>query len=136
MRYQYGRGLTDGIFKTAASTEAGLIRGQFAAELALKLKAEGFIPDLIIGHPDWGEMVFVGEVYPGVKQIQIGEWYHLDTGFDREFGASDFADRCLVHARNATRALSIVEADRIVSATKFQASTFPASAAAAHIGHP
>jgi glycosyltransferase involved in cell wall biosynthesis len=125
LRYRVDRGSSAGIFKAAATTEAGLARGQYTAELALNLSREGFVPDLIIGHPDWGEMVFLSEVYPGVKQIQIGERYHFDIGFDPEFGAPDFADRCWVHARNAVRAISIVQADRIVSATKFQASTFP-----------
>jgi glycosyltransferase involved in cell wall biosynthesis len=129
LRWQHGRGSTPGIFKLAVRAEADLIRGQNAAELAVKLKEEGFVPDLIIGHPGWGEMVFLGEVYPGVKQIHLGEWYYYTTGsdidFDPEFGLPDFADRCRVHAKNAVLATSVLEAHRIVSPTKFQANTFP-----------
>jgi glycosyltransferase involved in cell wall biosynthesis len=129
LRWQLGRGSTPGIFKPAVRAEADLIRGQYAANLALKLKEEGFVPDLIIGHPGWGEMVFLGEVYPGVKQIQLGEWYYYTSGsdidFDPEFGTPDFAERCRVHAKNAVLSMSIVEAHRIVSPTKFQAGTFP-----------
>jgi glycosyltransferase involved in cell wall biosynthesis len=129
MRWRFGRGSTPNIFVPATRAEADLIRGHYAAEVARKLKEDGFIPDLIIGHPGWGEMVFLGEVFPGVKQIQIGEWYYRSTGtdfdFDPEFGLPDFADRCRGHAKNAVLALSVVEADKIVSPTQFQASTFP-----------
>src|SRR5262245_48352253 len=58
LRYQLGRGSTVGIFHAAQTTEVGLVRGHHTAEVALQLKSEGFVPDLIIGHPDWGEMVF------------------------------------------------------------------------------
>jgi glycosyltransferase involved in cell wall biosynthesis len=129
LRYQHGRSSSADIFKLAAKAEVDLIRGQDAAELALKLKAEGFVPDLIIGHPGWGEMVFLGEVFPGAKQIQIGEWYYYTLGgdidFDPEFATPTFADQCWVYAKNAVWALSAVEADRIVSPTKLQASAFP-----------
>src|SRR5262245_10671749 len=129
LRWQHSRGSTAGIFNLAVRAEADLIRGQNAAELAVKLKGEGFVPDLIIGHPGWGEMVFLGEVYAGVKQIQLGEWYYRSSGsdvdFDPEFGMPTFADQCRVHAKNAALAMSIVEANRIVSPTKFQASMFP-----------
>jgi glycosyltransferase involved in cell wall biosynthesis len=129
LRWQHGRGTTAGIFKLAVRAEADLIRGQHAAELARKLKDERFVPDLIIGHPGWGEMVFLGEVYPGVKQIQLGEWYYRASGgdvdFDPEFGLPDFADRCRVHAKNAVLAMSTLEAERIVAPTKFQAGMFP-----------
>jgi glycosyltransferase involved in cell wall biosynthesis len=127
LSWSLGRGSTPDIFPPATRAEGDLIRGQNAANLALKIKGEGFVPDLIIGHPGWGEMVFLGEVFPGAKQIQLGEWYYSgdDTNFDPEFGLPDFAERCRILAYNAVLALSVVEADRIVSPTQFQASTFP-----------
>src|SRR5262245_23403120 len=120
-RYQYGHSSPRGIFKLAERLEGELIRGKHAADLAAKLKGEGFVPDLIIGHPGWGEMVFLSEVYPGVKQIHLGEWYYRSSGsdvdFDPEFGMPTFADQCRVHAKNAVLAMSIAEACRIVSPT-------------------
>ena len=131
LRWQYRRGSSGGIFPLAVRAEADLIRAQYTADLALGLKGEGFVPDLIIGHPGWGEMAFLHEVYPKAKQIQIGEFYYLssggDVGFDPEFDAVTFADQCRVHAKNSVLAMSMVEAERIVAPTKFQASTFPAA---------
>src|SRR3954449_1625591 len=41
------------------STEARLRAGEAAAGVALQLKQSGFSPDLVIGHPAWGEMLFL-----------------------------------------------------------------------------
>src|SRR5262245_6858112 len=129
LRYQLGQGSTAGVFKLAERLEGELARGKDAADLAARLKGSGFVPDLIIGHPGWGEMGFLSEVYPGAKQIQIGEWYYYTLGgdldFDPEFDAPTFADQCRARAWNATLATSALEADRIVSPTRVQAGTFP-----------
>src|SRR3954464_2971320 len=49
------RGSTKGILDWATRAEADMIRGTAAAEAAMQLKRDGFMPDLIIGHPGWGE---------------------------------------------------------------------------------
>jgi glycosyltransferase involved in cell wall biosynthesis len=130
VRWQLRRGSTAGIFPPATRAEADLMRGRAAAEAACKLKAQGFDPRLIIGHPGWGEMAFLREVFPQARQIQLGEFYYrshgADVGFDAEFGAVDFDEQLRVHAKNAVLAMSYAEADRIVVPTPFQASLLPA----------
>lgn len=130
VRWDVSRGTTKGIFDLATRAEADLIRGRAAAEGALKLRETGFVPDLIIGHPGWGEMALMREVFPEAKQIQIGEFYYrsrgADVGFDMEFETDTFDDRARVHAKNAVMAMSYLDADRIVVPTPFQASLFPA----------
>jgi len=129
LHWQIPRGTTPGIFDPATRAEADLIRGRAAAESALKLRGKGFEPDLIIGHPGWGEMAFLREVFPKARQIQIGEFYYrsqgADVGFDKEFPSASFDAQVKVHAKNAVMAMSYAEADRIVVPTPFQASLFP-----------
>ena len=76
IRWKLDRGETKDIFPPAIRAELDLLRGRAAAECALKLKADGFDPELIIGHPGWGEMLFLREVFPHARQIQIGEFYY------------------------------------------------------------
>jgi len=117
VRWTLPRGTTAGIFDPAIRSEADLIRGRAAADGALKLQAAGFEPDLIIGHPGWGEMAFLREVFPFARQIQFGEFYYrsrgADVGFDKEFDTDSFDARIRVHAKNAVMAMSYAEADRI-----------------------
>jgi glycosyltransferase involved in cell wall biosynthesis len=128
-RWLLQRGSTPGLFDPATRAEADLLRGEAAAVQARQLRAEGFMPDLIIGHPGWGETVHMGTIFPGVPQILFGEFFYLpvggDVAFDPEFETRNDAQDMRVHAKNAVMALAYAQADVIVSPTAFQASTFP-----------
>lgn len=129
LQWSLARGTTQGIFEPAVRAEIDIIRGRAAADCALKLRSEGFEPALIIGHPGWGEMLFMKEVFPQARQIQIGEFYYrsrgADVGFDPEFGPLSFDEQVRVHAKNAALAVSYAEATRIVVPTPYQASLLP-----------
>jgi glycosyltransferase involved in cell wall biosynthesis len=117
-------------FRPARPVEAALLMGRGAAQAAQRLKADGFVPDLVIGHPGWGEMLFVDEVFRGVPQIQLGEyWYHsegADANFDPEFPARLLDSRIMIGVQNAPFALSYAHAAAIVAPTRFQAGLIPA----------
>ncbi len=123
------RGTTNGILQDAVRAEADMLRGRAAAESALLLKKSGFTPDVIIGHPGWGETLFLKEIYPRAKQVLYGEYYYRTTnsdfGFDKEFGTVGIEDRLKVIAKNATLAVAYNEADRIVCPTRYQQSLMP-----------
>lgn len=127
--WRLDRGSTPGIFPPATRAEADMLRGTAAADAALKIRDGGFQPDLIIGHPGWGEMAFLKEVFPAARQIQIGEYYYRarggDVGFDPEFEDLNFLKGVQVASKNAVFAMTLAEADRIVCPTPFQASLFP-----------
>lgn len=128
-RWVNHRGSTPGIVDAATKAEADLIRGEAAASAALKLKADGFVPDLIIGHPGWGETLFLNEVFPKARQILFGELYYQptgqDVGFDPEFDGGSFAAAMTSIGKNAATTLAYAYADRIIVPTPFQASGFP-----------
>src|SRR3954469_4260206 len=123
------RGSTPGIFVPAVRAEADFIRGSAAAQAALGLRESGFMPDVIVGHPGWGETIFLGEVFPKARQVAYAEYYYRaqggDVGFDPEFKAPSLDQKFRVHAKNATMAMAFGEADRIVAPTPFQAGLLP-----------
>lgn len=128
-QWKLSRGSTSGIFEPAIRAEADLLRADAAAKVAAQLKADGFIPDLIIGHPGWGETIHLGEVFPGVPQILFGEFFYrshgADVGFDAEFEQRTLENDFKTNAKNAGMALTYALADMIVCPTPFQAGTFP-----------
>jgi len=130
LRWEASRLTTPETFHLAARAETDMIRGRAALECAFTLRQRGFEPDVIIGHPGWGEMLFLREAFPGARQIQIGEFYsQVAAGaafnFDPEFRPTPLDNRLRYHTKNATLALSLLSADRIVAPTPFQASVFP-----------
>jgi len=128
-RWTLKRGSTAGIFDPATRAEADLMRAQAAAEQALALKADGFEPDVVIGHPGWGETLHMTEVFPGVPHILLGEFFYrshgADVNFDPEFETSTPLADWRVHAKNMGLALAYAQASVIVCPTAFQASNFP-----------
>ncbi|MBF9059500.1 glycosyltransferase [Rhodobacterales bacterium HKCCSP123] len=104
--------------------------GLGAAFAAQRLDAEGFRPDIIVGHVGWGELTFLKQVWHDVPIIGFFEYYFLaaggSVGFDPEFPASDHAP-FLMHARNAVNFANVQSVDLGQSPTLFQRDTFPES---------
>ena len=131
-RWTNNRSSTKGILEHATRVEADLIRADAAAQVALQLKQDGFIPDVIIGHPGWGETIHLSEIFPKAPQILFGEFYYVsegaDVGFDFEFEAPRTdADRLRTSGKNMGLARAYSDAAAVVCPTPFQASTLPAS---------
>jgi glycosyltransferase involved in cell wall biosynthesis len=129
VRWVNQRGTTQGIFDPATRAEADLIRARAAAAAAVELRKQGFVPDIIIGHPGWGETLHMKDIFPEARLILFGEFYYRqfggDVNFDREFETPSLEGAMRTNGKNATQSLAYVMADQIVSPTRFQASTFP-----------
>ncbi|MGL4238550.1 glycosyltransferase [Tabrizicola sp.] len=104
-------------------------RGVSVARFAQRMRAEGYVPDVIYGHSGWGETLFLKEVWPEAKLLVFAEFYYrghgADTGFDAEFQSKGFDQVMIAQGRAAYMAQSLVHADRGVSPTEWQASTHP-----------
>ncbi len=105
-------------------------RGVTTARAALLLRErEGYVPDVIFGHSGWGETLFLKEVWPEAKLIVYAEFYYrgrgADVGFDREFGAPNFDQVMIAQGRTAHLGQALAHADKGVSPTFWQASTYP-----------
>ena len=102
--------------------------GYGAALAAQKLRDEGFVPDVILGHIGWGELTFLKEVWPQVPVLGYFEYFFLaeggSVGFDPEFPASPESP-FLMHARNAVNYLNAATVDLGQCPTEWQLNTFP-----------
>ena len=129
IRYGANRGTTANIHPWVSDFETKTIRGEACFRAALKLKAEGVNPDVIIAHHGWGESLFLKDVWPHAKLgIYCEFFYHpqgADVGFDPEFPAKDEGDICRLRLKNLNNLLHFEVADTGISPTHWQASTFP-----------
>lgn len=129
VRYRLPRGSGKDVFPLAVRAEADLLRGRYALEAARWLKNQGHEPQVIIGHPGWGETSLLKHVFPEAKQALFSEFYYhgqgSDIDFDPEFWNGD--EEALIRgvAKNAVMAMALAEADAIVAPTEFQASRLP-----------
>jgi glycosyltransferase involved in cell wall biosynthesis len=129
VRYRLRRGSTPGILSLAVRYEADCLRGEAALLACCGLKAEGFCPDLVIGHSGFGELLFVKEIWPAAKTVAYAEYYYRGLGgdacFDKEIDDPSLMNLMLARAKNAGVATSVAEADLAVSPTKWQRCCFP-----------
>ena len=104
-------------------------RGVSVARHARRMRAEGYVPDVIYGHSGWGETLFLKEVWPEAKLLVFAEFYYrgigADTGFDPEFQAQGFDQVMISQSRAAYLAQALIHADAGVAPTEWQASTHP-----------
>lgn len=130
VRYNLPRGTGKDVYPLAVRAEADLIRGRSALEAARLLASEGWDPAVIVGHPGWGEMVFLKEVFPNARQVAFAEFFYhahsYDVGFDTEFIPLDAEAPFRTRAKNAIMSLTYADADAIVAPTRFQAGSLPA----------
>lgn len=108
--------------------ESAVLHGQAAARAMLQMKRSGFTPDVVVGHPGWGETLFVKDVFPDVRLIHLCEWYYAaqgaDVGFDPEF-PSTLDDHARIRSWNALHALNLTHCDAAISPTQWQRSRHP-----------
>lgn len=128
-RYAAKRGTTPNVHPWISDFETKAIRAEACFRAALKLKSDGFTPDVIVAHHGWGESLFLKDVWPNAKLAIYCEFYYhphgADVGFDPEFPATDEGEVCRLRLKNLNNLLHFEVASAGISPTHWQASTFP-----------
>ena len=122
---------TPGIHPWLADFETKLLRGTSCYNQALRLRAQGFSPDVILAHHGWGESLFLKDVWPGARLGLYCELYHQSRfpllDFDPEFASkSPEQDPLRIRLKNLNNRLHEEVMDAGISPTAFQADSFPA----------
>jgi len=127
--YQTLRSSTSDIHPWVIDFETNVIYAESCFRAALRLREEGFVPDVIVAHPGWGESLFLKDVWPSAKLGIYCEFYYqadgADIDFDPEFPDDDPAQVCRLRVKNVNNTLHFGLADSAIAPTLWQASTFP-----------
>lgn len=113
----------------AGDLEVKLARAEACYQAACQLLEAGFIPDLIIAHPGWGESLYLKEVWPQARLNLYCEFFYraqgLDVGFDPQQTALPSQSAHRFGLKNINNLLHMELANAGLSPTHWQASTFP-----------
>lgn len=105
-----------------------VIRGRAVARACGRLRADGFVPDVICAHPGWGEALFLRDAFPEARITLYCEFFYrasgADVGFDPEFPPPR-EDALRVRAKNAAALVSMEAADDGISPTQWQRAAHP-----------
>jgi len=118
---------TEGVHRYARPLEQAMINGQAFANAAVRARAQGLNPDVVVAHSGWGSGTFAKAVWPQTKYVSYVEWYYAWPPVDSVVGAKGGEEdgRAKALARNAPTLLDLAEADLILCPTQFQAAQFP-----------
>jgi glycosyltransferase involved in cell wall biosynthesis len=108
--------------------ENGVANGLEVAKLCHWLDRDGFVPDIVIGHNGWGEILYIKDVWPQVPLLGYFEFFYRASGsdvdFDREFPPeADAAVR--LRTRNAINLMGLDAVDWGQSPTEWQRAQYP-----------
>jgi len=103
--------------------QSAVANGVEVARLCEWLKRDGFVPDVVIGHNGWGEILYVKDVWPQARLLGYFEFFYRaadsDVDFDDEFPPeADAAAR--LRTRNAINLLGLDAVDWGQSPTEWQ----------------
>lgn len=113
-----------------ADLQTKSLRAEAVGTLLQQLLQRGLQPDVVVGHPGWGELLAVKDLLPTVPVLHQVEFvYQLsggDTDFDPEFARADWASQTRLRLRRAPQLLALHDLDWGIAPTPWQASTVPA----------
>ncbi|MEH1823547.1 MAG: glycosyltransferase family 4 protein [Nostoc sp.] len=108
--------------------ENAVLTAQAVYRVAEKLKAEGFVPDIVYGHSGWGPTLFMKDVFPKAELLCYFEWFYHAHGSDADFDPNEplnADDECRIRVKNAPILTDLYSCDRGLSPTNWQRQQFP-----------
>lgn len=126
--YKPHRDPTPGVHRYIAGFENAVLHGQQVVRACIDLKTKGFRPDIVIGHPGWGEMLYIKDVWPDVPVLSFFEFYYRAVGADVGFNPADeltIDDQCRIRTKNLINMMALEATDAGMSPTYWQFQQYP-----------
>ena len=115
--------------RAAREFDQAMCRAELVSRAGRALRDLGFMPDIIIGHHGWGELLDLPDIWPGVPVLGYCEFYYQlqdsDVDFDPEFPTPP-AMLPTIRAKNAVGLLALNNSGHGQTPTRFQLETYPA----------
>lgn len=94
----------------------------------MRLRREGFVPDVIVAHLGWGSGLFLHDAYPNAPILNYAEFYFRADGVDRGFLPGDVVtgrERHRLRLNNAAILFGLTDSAWCVTPTLFQRDVHP-----------
>ena len=131
IQYQPKRGNSETVHRWTLDFETKTIRAEACGAACHQLKSQGFTPDIICGHPGWGELLAIPYIWPNVPILMYQEFYYNAYGYDCNFDPelqedqNTWTDLTRLNMKNANSLLNLNNSTWNITPTDFQRKSFP-----------
>ena len=98
-----------------------------AMDAAVRLRSEGFVPDVICGHSGWGPTMFLPDVFPEAAFVGYFEWFYDVDSADMRFSGRPVSlnSRASVRVNNLPILADLQACDLGICPTRWQLEQMP-----------
>lgn len=98
-----------------------------AMRAAVRLRSEGFVPDVICGHSGWGPTMLLHDVFPEAAFVGYFEWFYGSDSADMRFSGQKptLKSRTSVRVNNLPIINDLLSCDLGICPTRWQLEQFP-----------
>jgi len=128
VEYRCSRVVSPEVHDYLRNLSRDVFRSQEVWRVCKRLRDDGFVPDVIVGHLGWGIGLFLPEIFPDVPLLNYAEYYFRGRGPERGFlDESDNGPEAQARQRlvNSANLFSLTEATWNVTPTFFQRDVHP-----------
>lgn len=102
-------------------------RASGALRLAVELRRQGFVPDIICGHSGWGPTMYLRDVFPEAAFIGYFEWFYDTASADMLFSGKSLSLRARMEVRcnNIPILMDLSGCAHGICPTRWQLDQFP-----------
>ena len=126
LRYEHQLGERSGMHPHSLEIDEWVHRSERVGNLAMGLKQRGWVPDVMLAHPGWGEALLLRQVFPSTPLVIWPElWLRPEhMGIDPAEGLN-VGQMQYLRIKDWLVDGAMADASVAVVPTKYQASTFP-----------
>ncbi len=129
VEYQLARDASPSVHRYLVGSERAILNGQETWRVCKQLRdTQGFIPDVIVAHPGWGDALFMKDLFPDTPLMNFFEFYYhsknADVAFDPEMPITE-DDKARVRVKNFVNMMSLESADWGITPTHWQLKQYP-----------
>ena len=102
-------------------------RASGALRLAVELRRQGFVPDIICGHSGWGPTMYLRDVFPEAAFVGYFEWFYDTASADMRFSGKPLSlgARMEVRSNNIPILMDLAGCTHGICPTRWQLEQFP-----------
>ena len=125
LRYEHSLGERTGLHPHSLEVDEWIHRSEKVAALAVELKHRGWVPDVMLVHPGWGEALLLRQVFPSTPLVIWPELWLRPEHLGIDPGGMTVGQMQYLRIKDWLIDGAMADASLAVLPTRYQAGTFP-----------